>query len=97
MNQVNETTLNAEITRLSPLRYTPAGVPVAEMYLKHHSLLTEANAQRQVNLSIKAIAMGLVAERLSTQNLGTCLLFKGFLHSPKENQVVFHIQTVDSL
>ena len=55
MNQIE---LTARIAELSPLRYTPAGLPAANLVLEHESEQTEAGSVRQVRLSIRAVAFG---------------------------------------
>jgi len=90
---VNKIELSARIAELSPLRYTPAGLPAAHLVLDHQSEQVEAATPRKVGLSIKARAFGTVAEQLVRSDLGEPFRFKGFLASARNSKsVVFHIQ-----
>jgi len=49
--------------------------------------------QRQVKANVRAIALGTLAERLVSQQLGSAWQFSGFLASPRNGKyLVFHIQ-----
>jgi len=90
---VNQTELIACIAELSALRYTPAGLPALDVMLEHSSQQTEAGRPRQVNLKIRALALGTQAERLSRQAVGSQWRFQGFLATPRQGRsVVLHIQ-----
>ena len=95
MNQIE---LTARIAEVSPLRYTPAGVPATNLVLDHESEQQEAGTPRQVRLSIKAVTFGLLAEQASRLDLSQAFRFRGFLASARTNKsVVFHIQEFNSL
>ncbi len=90
---MNHTDLSASIAELSALRYTPAGLPALDLMLEHSSQQTEAGHPRQVNLKIRALALGVQAERLSRQAVGSQWRFQGFLATPRQGRsVVLHIQ-----
>ena len=90
---MNHTVLAAVIAEQAALRYTPAGVPALDLRLDHESTVEEAGAVRTVTLSIKALAIGTVAERLSQVALGTRWRFAGFLAGSRQRKgVVLHIQ-----
>jgi len=90
---VNQTVLTACIAEFSTLRYTPAGLPALDLMLEHSSQQTEAGHPRQVNLKIRALALGSQAERLSRQEVGSQWRFQGFLATPRQgSSVVLHIQ-----
>ena len=77
----------------SALRYTPAGLPALDLRLEHESEVQEAGQKRQVKASVKAIALGVLAERLVQIPLGSPWQFTGFLASPRHSKnVVLHIQ-----
>ena len=81
------------IAELSALRYTPAGLPALDVMLEHSSQQTEAGHPRQVNLKIRALALGTQAERLSRLAIGSQWRFQGFLATPRQGRsVVLHIQ-----
>ena len=90
---MNRTELIALLAERGALRHTPAGLPALDLWLEHQSQLEEAGQIRQVQLRIRALALGGVAERLATQALGSQWRFMGFLASPRQrSQVIFHIQ-----
>jgi primosomal replication protein N len=90
---VNHVVLNACIAEVSPLRYTPAGLPALDLRLDHESDIEEAGSKRQVKASVKAVTLGTLAEQLVRQPLGQVFRFTGFLASPRNSKnVVLHIQ-----
>ncbi len=90
---MNQTRLAARIVERSALRFTPAGLPALDLRLEHESQIDEAGSQRQVKASLKALAIGAVAERLAVQAVGFDGCFTGFLASPRNaRHVVLHIQ-----
>ena len=90
MNQIH---LTASIVAQDALRFTPAGVPAVDLRLSHESSQEEAGAMRQVKLVLRAVAFGLLAERLSRVSLQQAWRFTGFLaSSPSGRSAVLHIQ-----
>ena len=90
---MNQTDLTACIAELAALRYTPAGLPALDLVLEHSSQQQEAGHTRVVNLRIRALALGIQAERLSRQTVGSQWRFQGFLATPRQGRsVVLHIQ-----
>jgi primosomal replication protein N len=95
---VNHVDLTASIVEVSPLRYTPAGLPAANFVLDHESDVEEAGSTRQVKLSIKAVAFGNMAEQAAKLPLGKVFRFRGFLISARTNKsVIFHIQELNPI
>ena len=92
---MNHVDLTACIAELSPLRYTPAGIPAINFILEHESEVLEAGVQRQVKLTIRAVAFGTLAEQAVMRPLGKPLRFTGFLINARTSKgVVFHIQAL---
>jgi primosomal replication protein N len=90
---VNRTELTACIAEQAALRYTPAGLPALDVILEHASEVQEAGQNRKVQLKIRALAIGSIAERLVKQAVGSVWTFKGFLATPRQGKsVVLHIQ-----
>jgi primosomal replication protein N len=91
---VNRLELDASVVEVSPLRYTPAGVPALEMKLGHASDVTEAGGSRHVELEIAAVALGDVALMLGGLAAGTVLSVEGFLAPARKgaSRLVLHIQ-----
>jgi len=90
--------LTAQIQALNALRYTPAGLPALDLELLHISEVNEAGQARHINMVVKAIALGSLAESLVRQAVGSAWQFKGFMAAFKSKplpskQLVFHIQS----
>lgn len=93
MNHVN---LSARIAEASPLRYTPAGIPVLNLVIEHESEVMEAGINRQVKLTVKAVAFGVLAEQARVLELGKLFKFTGFLINARTSKsIVFHIQAFE--
>ena len=90
---MNRTELTACIAEQSALRYTPAGLPALDLILEHASEVQEAGQMRKVQLKLRALAIGSLAERLGQQAVGSVWMFQGFLATPRQGKsVVLHIQ-----
>ena len=92
---MNRLELNAQIESISVLRYSPSGLPVLDFLLLHESTVIEAGQSRKIQLTMKSIALGVLAERISRFELGSTWLFHGFLGSSKNlKSVIYHIQEI---
>ena len=90
---MNCTKLTACIAEQNALRYTPAGLPALDLILEHASEIQEAGQARKVQLKLRALAFGSLAEALVKQAVGSVWTFKGFLATPRQGKsVVLHIQ-----
>ena len=90
---MNRTELTACIAEQAALRYTPAGLPALDLILEHASEVEEAGQMRKVQLKLRALAIGSLAERLAKQAVCSVWTFKGFLATPRQGKsVVLHIQ-----
>ena len=92
---MNNFSLEGEIVHLDSLRFTPAGLPVLGMRIKHQSKQSEAALSKTVNLEIEAVVIGKLTETVF--KLGDKSLFHGFLEkrSLKSNQIIFHITQIN--
>ena len=91
---MNQLALTARISEASALRHTPAGIPAIDLLLEHESQQTEAGQQRQVEMVVKAVAFGAVAEALKSQAMGSEWRFSGFLAAARGGKhPVLHIQS----
>ena len=95
---MNEVVMSGVIRDLHALRYTPAGVPVAEFSLRHASTQQEAGQPRRVALDLKAIAFGVVARQLASDLPQGEITARGFLasRSQRSTEVVLHANTIES-
>jgi len=95
---VNHVELIARIVEISALRYTPSGLPVLDIQLRHESEIEEAGIQRKLIFLIKAKVIGISAEKLVSQSMESAFLFNGFLASGSNSKhVIFHIQSYQSV
>ena len=75
------------------MRYTPAGIPALNLTLEHASEVMEAGQMRQIKATLRAVALGSLAERLGAQAIGSAWWFSGFLATQRNGkQVQLHIQ-----
>ena len=90
---MNQLVLTACLVEVSPLRYTPAGLPALNFSLESDTEVQEMSATRQVKVSLKALAIGHLAESIGKQAVGSVWKFTGFLGAARQGKnVVFHIQ-----
>ncbi len=91
---MNYLTLQAEVVQIEPLRYTPAGLPLLSVVLRHVSEQVEAGMKRKVECEVNAVAIGDLA--LTKLALGTQIRVTGFLakRSLKSTQLVMHINQI---
>ena len=95
---MNRVELIASIVEISPMRYSPSGLPVVEFRLEHESQMEEAGVSRNVKLLLKSKAVGILAEKLVLQEINTFFLFFGFLASTANSKsVIFHIHSYQSV
>ena len=94
---MNQLVLTACLVEVSPLRYTPAGLPALNFSLESDTEVQEMGTKRQVKVSLKALAIGHLAESIGKQTLGSVWKFTGFLGAARQGKnVVFHIQEFNS-
>lgn len=80
---------------ITPLRYTPAGIPLLSFVLRHASEQLEAGMKRKVFCEVNAVALGELA--LNPQiKIGNQIKVSGFLakRSMKSSQLVMHINQI---
>ncbi|WP_082824178.1 primosomal replication protein N [Crenobacter luteus] len=94
---LNRLQLTATVEREAGLRYTPAGLPVLEMWLKHQSRQREADLERDVACEIQAVLIGKEAPRWSGKLAGRQIAASGFLaqRSLRNPRLVLHIEHVE--
>jgi primosomal replication protein N len=89
----NQCVLIASIAEAEPLRYTPAGVTVLNLYLENESVQTESGKRRTVKLAMKAVAFGTLADQLVSQSIGSQWQFSGYLTNSRQGKtVILNIQ-----
>jgi primosomal replication protein N len=90
---LNRFTLAAQVQAKAALRYTPAGLPVIDLRLRHAGTVIEAQLPRQLDFEVPAVALGEAAQRLERVALGSMLQLDGFLapRSRRSKTLVLHI------
>lgn len=93
----NRLEISGEIAEISALRFTPAGIPVIGLTLRHQSQQMEAGMGRKVECEITAMMMGSLTEMANTLSVGCAIRVTGFLarRSLKSSQLVLHINTLE--
>jgi primosomal replication protein N len=96
---VNRLQLTGSVVEREPVRYTPAGVPIASCTLLHRAEVVEAGIARQIELTMPAVAAGETSGRLERCAMGVETLFTGFLAKKSRNArtLVFHITELQDI
>ena len=91
---MNKLALQAEVVSIEPLRYTPAGIPLLSVVLRHVSEQVEAGMRRKVECEVSAVMLGDLA--LKSPKIGAHIQAIGFLakRSLKSTQLVMHINHI---
>lgn len=79
MNPCNSVVIDGELLENAVLRYTPAGIAVVDIKLKHQSQQSSAGQERQVELEMTCRAIGEDAMALRHLQAGCRLKVKGYL------------------
>ncbi len=88
--------LTARIVERSALRFTPAGLPVLDVSLRHESELIADRPARKVAFELRARAIGPITEPMLAAELGVEHGFEGFLGAQRNGRgIVFHIQSIE--
>jgi len=95
--ECNQTVICGKIAEVGELRYTPAGVAVAEFKLSHVSQQIEAGMPRQVECEISAVALAQMAKTVSGLKPGREVKLTGFLakRSRMSLQLVLHVNNLE--
>jgi primosomal replication protein N len=90
---LNQLAIRAVPIERAALRYTPAGVAVAEFGFRHEGAVTEAGSERSLDFEFSAIALGPVASALHGEPLGQALTLNGFIapRSRRSQRLIVHI------
>ncbi|OWY38470.1 primosomal replication protein N [Xenophilus sp. AP218F] len=93
----NRLALTATVEREEALRYTPAGLPVVEMWLRHQSRQTASGFERDVACEIQAILIGEDGRKLSGKLAGKTVNVTGFLSQRglRNPRLVLNIEFVE--
>jgi len=94
---LNKLVIQAEVVQIEPLRYTPAGIPLLSVVLRHVSEQVEAGMKRKAECEINAVVLGDLA--LKGLKQGVQIMAQGFLakRSLKSTQLVMHINDIRTM
>lgn len=82
---MNRLDISGALIQVDPLRYSPAGVPIAEAVILHRSKQHVAAQVRQVECELTVQASGPLASRLAQLPLGTQVKLEGALNRRSMN------------
>ena len=89
---MNRLVIEAVVVERGAMRYTPAGLPALDLRLAHESMVTEAGHPRKVQVELKAVGIGAMAEGLDRFELGSTHQFAGFMTSQRNGRgIVYHV------
>ena len=93
----NELQLTATVAREDDLRYTPAGLPVLQVWLSHQSRQTQSGLERDVGFEVQAVLVGDSAQRLAGKLTGQTVNVTGFIaqRSLRNQRLVLHIESIE--
>ena len=94
---MNRLLISGALIQVEPLRYSPAGVPIAEAVVHHRSSQTVATQARQVECELTVQASGELAARLARLPQGTQVQLEGALNrrSVNSRQLVLLLNRIE--
>lgn len=96
---MNQVVLSGCAAALSPLRRTPAGIPVLDFRIRHGSEQMEAGHPRRVEVEVEAVCVGSLAEDIAAAGEARGARFAGFLaqRRPGDTRIVLHVTEFELL
>ena len=93
----NELQLTASVVREDALRYTPAGLPVLQVWLNHQARQLQGGLERDVGFEIQAVLIGELALQYAGKLTGQTVLISGFIaqRSLRNQRLVLHIESIE--
>jgi len=82
---VNRLVISGALIQVDPLRYSPAGVPIAEAVILHRSSQAVAAQARQLECELTVQASGTLATQLAQLASGTQVMLEGALNRRSVN------------
>ncbi|MBT9539185.1 primosomal replication protein N [Thiobacillus sp.] len=82
---MNRLVISGTLNQIETLRYSPAGVPIAEAVVHHRGSQTLANQARQVECELTVQASGSLANQLTQLTVGTQVKLEGALNRRSVN------------
>ena len=99
LQSANSIRFSGQILEKEPLRYTPAGIPVAAFRIGHESKQWECELERFVRCEIGAQAIGPLAHQISAMAVASVVTVEGFLanRSARSKSLVLHVSKLELL
>ncbi len=96
---MNRLEVEGQILEQSPVRYTPAGIPVLEFLLSHESEVSEAGVPRRIAFALQILVMGDLVQMAGTIGLGTTVRIQGFIAPVRKDSPKFrlHAQRIQQI
>jgi len=90
----NRVELEGRVEAVEPMRMSPAGVASVRFTVRHESVRDEASLPRRVEVAIRMVALGSLAERARGLESGARVKVEGFLAraSLKSEWPVIHVE-----
>jgi primosomal replication protein N len=94
---VNRLVISGTLIQVDPVRYSPAGVPIAEAVILHRSSQTVATQARQVECELTVQASGTLATQLAQLATGAQVKLEGALNrrSVKSRQLILILNRIE--
>ena len=94
----NQLELSGEVILLEALRFTPAGIPILILTVRHVSNRSEAGMKRQVECDVPVMAMADLAKKAAGLKIGDQIKVAGFLakKSLKNDRLVLHLNELET-
>ncbi|MDZ7584534.1 MAG: primosomal replication protein N [Thiobacillus sp.] len=94
---MNRLVISGALIQVDPVRYSPAGVPIAEAVVLHRSSQTVATQVRQVECELTVQASGTLAAQLAQLATGTQVKLEGALNrrSVKSRQLILILNRIE--
>ena len=82
---MNKLLISGVLIQVDPVRYSPAGVPIAEAVIQHRGSQSVAGQTRQVECELTVQASGTLATQLARLTSGTQVKLEGALNRRSVN------------
>ncbi|MFZ3040329.1 MAG: primosomal replication protein N [Thiobacillus sp.] len=94
---MNRLVISGTLIQVDPVRYSPAGVPIAEAVILHRSSQTVATQARQVECELTVQASGTLATQLAQLATGAQVKLEGALNrrSVKSRQLILILNRIE--
>ncbi|MFO7542534.1 MAG: primosomal replication protein N [Thiobacillus sp.] len=94
---MNRLVISGALIQVDPVRYSPAGVPIAEAVMLHRGSQTVATQSRQLECELTVQASGPLAGQLAQLTNGTQVKLEGALNrrSVKSRQLILILNRIE--